>query len=118
MQHQEAAFPAAVLLPEAQAARPALLQHTENRPPAAVHHQDTAEEVPLLQPEAAVRHHTTEAHRIAVEVHQTTVVVRLRAAVTAEEVHTHPEVHLQVVTAEAAVLPAVDTEDKHLTITS
>ena len=124
MQHQEAAFPAAVLLPEAQAARPALLQHTENRPPAAVHHQDTAEEVPLLQPEAAVRHHTTEvlhtteAHRIAVEVHQTTVAVHLRAAVTAEEVHTHPEVHLQVVTAEAAVLPAVDTEDKHLTITS
>lgn len=60
----------------------------------------------------------TEVHRIAVEARPTTAAVRLRAAVTAEEVHTHPEVHHQEATAEAAVLPAVDTEDKHLTITS
>ena len=121
MQHQEAAFPAAVLLPEAQAARPAPLQHTENRPPAAVHHPDTAAEVRHLQPEAAARHHTTEVHRTAVEVHLTIAAVRLPAAVTAGAVHTHPEVHLiaaevhrQVVTAEAEVHPA-DTDDNRTT---
>ena len=120
MQHQEAAFPAAVLLPEAQAARPALLQHTEDRPPAAVHHPDTAVEVHHLQP-AAVRRRTTEVHRTAVEVHLTIAAVRLPAAVTAEEVrtlpavhHTAAEVHRQVVTAEAEVHPA-DTDDNRTT---
>ena len=63
----------------------------------------------------------TEVHRIAVEARPTTAAVRLRAAVTAEEVHTHPEVHLiaaevhrQVVTAEAEVHPA-DTDDNRTT---
>ena len=110
----------AILFPEAQAPGQAPPRHIEDRQPETDRHQDTVAEVHQPRQGAAVRRHTTE-------VHLTTAEARLQAAVTAEEVHTHPEVHhtavevhrrQAVATAEAEVHQAEDIEDNKPTITS
>lgn len=122
--HQEAAFPAAVRPRAVQAAEARPLLHTEDLRPAVHHHRVTPAEVHLRQPEAVRLRmtgalHTTEVHHTAEVRLLTTAEVHHRAAVTAEAVHIHPEVHRTAAevrhqaadTAEEAVLPEVDTGD-------
>jgi hypothetical protein len=93
----------AARLQEAQGAEQTPLLHIEDPLPTVVHHPITIVKVPQPPAEAAVRRHTTGAHRTA-EVHHTTEAVPHQA--TAEAVR-------QAATAEAAVLLQAIAEARH-----